>query len=53
MMILLPAMYRALRGDYRLHNRLIKQAIGKIVKKFDWSGIEWPLHHRFARTYVT
>ena len=29
------ATYRALRGDYGLHNRPIMQAIGKIVKKFE------------------
>ena len=27
--------YRALRGDYGLHNRPATQAIGKIVKKFE------------------
>ena len=27
--------YRALRGDYDLHNRATRQAIGKIVKKFE------------------
>ena len=26
--------YRALRGDYGLHNHSTTQAIGKIVKKF-------------------
>ena len=29
------AIYRALRGDYSLHNRLTTQANGKIVKKFE------------------
>ena len=47
-------MYRALRGDYGLHNRLTTQAIGKIPKKFEESGvvtnIEKPVHYRFARS---
>ena len=29
------ATYRALRGDYALHNRPTMRAIGKIVKKFE------------------
>ena len=48
------ASYRALREDYGLHNRLIMQAIGKIVKKFEETGvvthIERPVHYRFARS---
>ena len=32
------ATYRALRGDYGLHNRPTTQAIGKIVKKFEETG---------------
>ena len=31
--------YRALRGDYGLHNRPTMQAIGKIVKKFEETGV--------------
>ena len=31
--------YRALRGDYGLHNRPTTQAIGKIVKKFEDAGV--------------
>ena len=46
------ATYRALGEDYRLHNRPIRQAIGRIVKKFEETGvvtnIERPQHHRFA-----
>ena len=42
------AMYCALRGDYGLHNRLTTKAIGKIVKKFEQTGvitnIERPVH---------
>ena len=45
-------MYRALRGDYGLHNRPTTQAIGKIVKEFKKTGVvtnlERPVHHRFA-----
>ena len=45
------ATYGALRGDYSLHNRPTTQAIGKIVKKFEETGlvtnIERPVHHRF------
>ena len=48
------ATYRALRGDYGLHNRQTTQAIGKSVKKFEETGvvtnIERPKHHRFARS---
>ena len=47
-------MYRALRGDYGLHNCLTTQAIGKIMKKFEETGvvteIEKTVHHRFARS---
>ena len=46
--------YRALRGDYGLHNHPITQAIGKIVKKFEETvvvtNIERPVHHRVARS---
>ena len=31
--------YRALRGDYDLHNRPTTQAIDKIVKKFEETGV--------------
>ena len=48
------ATYRASGGYYSLHNRLTMQAIGKIVKKFEETGlatnIERPVHHRFARS---
>ena len=41
-----------LRGDYGLHNRPTTQAIGKIVKKFEETGvitnIDRPVHHHFA-----
>ena len=41
---------RALRGDYSLHNRPITQAIGKIVMKFEETGvvtnIERSVHQR-------
>ena len=44
------ATYRTLKGDYGLHNRPTTQAIGKIVKKFQETGvvtnIERPVHHR-------
>ena len=41
------ATYRALRGDYGLHNRPTMQAIGKIVMKFEeTANIEKPVHHR-------
>ena len=33
------ATYRALRGDYDLHNRSTTQAIGKSVKKFEEAGV--------------
>ena len=46
--------YRALTGDYSLHKRLITQAIGKIVYKFEETGmvtnIERPVHHLYARS---
>ena len=41
--ILPPATYRALRGDYGLHNRSITQAI--VV-----TNIERPEHYPFARS---
>ena len=48
------ATYRAVRGDYGLHNRPTTQAIDKIVKKFKQTGvvtnIKRPVHHRFARS---
>ena len=31
--------YGALRGDYGLHNRLTTQANGKIMKKFEETGV--------------
>ena len=47
------ATYRGLRGDYDLYNRPTTQAIGKIVKKFDETGvvtnIKRLMYHRFAR----
>ena len=50
----ITATYRALSGDYGLDNRLNRQAIGKIVKKFEEIGvvtnIEMPVYHRFARS---
>ena len=46
--------YRARRGDYGLHNRPITQAIGKIVMKFEKTGvgtnIERHVHHCYARS---
>ena len=52
MVILLTAMYRALRGDYGIHNPPTMQAIGKIVKKFEENGVitnmERPVHYCFA-----
>ena len=33
------AMYHSLREGYGLHNRPIMQAIGRIVKKFEETGI--------------
>ena len=46
--------YRALKGHYGLYNHPTTQAIGKIVKKFEETGlvtnIERPVHHRFARS---
>ena len=46
------ATYRALIGDYGLHNHLNTQAIGKIVKKIEETGvvanIKRPVQHRFA-----
>ena len=48
------AAYCALRGDYGLQNRPTTQAMGKIVKKFEETGvvtnIEKPVHHRFDRS---
>ena len=45
-------MYRALKGHYGLHNRPTTQPIGKIMKKFEETGvvtnIERPVNHRFA-----
>ena len=45
---------RTLRGDYSLHNRPNMQAFGKIVKKFEETGIvtniERLVHHRFTRS---
>ena len=45
------AMYRAVRGNYGLHNRSTTLAIGKIVKKFEEAGvvtnIERLEHQRF------
>ena len=44
--------YRALRRDYGLHNPSTRQAIGKIVRKFEETGmvknIERPVHHSYA-----
>ena len=46
------ATYRALRGDYSLHNRTTTQAIAKIVRKFEETevvtNIERPVHYRFV-----
>ena len=46
--------YRALRRDYGLHNRPTMQAIGKIVEKFEETGvvtnIRRPVHRHFARS---
>ena len=46
------ASYRASRGDYGLHKRPTTQAIGKIEKKFEETGvvtnIKRSVHHRFA-----
>ena len=40
-------------GDYGLCNRPTTQAIGKIVKKFEETGvvtnIKRPVHHRFCK----
>ena len=48
------ATYRALRGDNGLHNHPTTQAIGKIVKKFEETGvatyIESPVHNRLVRS---
>ena len=33
------ATYFSLRGDYGLHNRPITQAIDKLVKKFEETGV--------------
>ena len=35
------ATHRVLRGDYVLHNCPTRQAIGKIVKKFIETGVEY------------
>ena len=46
------ATYRVLRGEYSLHNCPIMQAIDKIMKKFEETGvvtnIDGPAHHRLA-----
>ena len=46
--------YRALRGDYGLSNRPTKQAIEKIVKKFEEAkmvtNIDRPVHHHFVHS---
>ena len=46
------AMYLALRGDYVLHDRPTKRAIGKIVKKLEETGvvtnIQRFVYHRFV-----
>ena len=46
------ATYRALRGDCGSHNRPTTRGIGKIVKKFDETGvvtnIERSVHHHCA-----
>ena len=42
------ATYRALRGDYGVHNRPTTQAIGKIVKKFEKTVKR--VHHCLARS---
>ena len=46
------ATYPALRGDYSLHNRPTTQAIAKIGKKFEETGvatnIERIARHRFS-----
>ena len=48
------ATYRDIRGDYGLLNRSTTQAIGRIVKIFDETGmvtnIERPVYYRFARS---
>ena len=48
------AMYRALRGDYGLHNRQTTQAIDKIANEFEDTGmvtnIARPVLYRFARS---
>ena len=48
------ATYRALSEDYGLHNRPTTQAIGKIVGKFEETGvlinIDRQVNHRFARS---
>ena len=41
-MMILPQpciMYRALSRDYGLHNQPTMQAIGKIIKKFEETGV--------------
>ena len=53
-MVILPTSYHALRGDYGLYNGPTKQAIVKIIKKFEESevvtNIERVVHHRFAHS---
>ena len=50
------ATYRAIRGDYGLHNRSTTQVIGKVVKNVCCeetgvvTNIERPAHHCFARS---
>ena len=48
------AIYCALRGDLGSHNRPTKQAIGKIVKKYEGNGVvtntEMPVYHRLAHS---
>ena len=49
-----PVTYPTSRGDYGLNNRPTKQAISKIMKKFEgteeFTNIERLVHHRFARS---
>ena len=48
------ATYSDLRGDYGLHNRATTKAIGKIVKKFEETGMVTNIkrhgHHPFAHS---
>ena len=52
--MILPYISRFKRRFYFLHNRSIMQAIGKIVKQYEETGvvtnIERPVHHSFARS---